>query len=127
MVTDEKIFGTDFDNSFRIDAKGDLALVSGINNAEQRIYNRSMTKKGELEYNEEYGNEAWTVIGETDRKVAENKAEIFEETCLKSEPVIEDIVDVNIVYEMDIINVGVEVKLINQTNTSNLVFGLEVS
>lgn len=127
MATDEQIFGTDFNNSFEIGPNGDFKLTSGLENAEQRVYNRSMTKLGELEYNEDYGNESWSVIGETDREIAESKVKIFEESCLKREPVVEEIIDIDVSFDGKTINVGVEVRYINQTNTSNLVFGLEVS
>jgi hypothetical protein len=127
LATDEQIFGTDFNNSFEIGPNGDFKLTSGLENAEQRVYNRSMTKLGELEYNEDYGNESWSVIGETDREIAESKVKIFEESCLKREPVVEEIIDIDVSFDGKTINVGVEVRYINQTNTSNLVFGLEVS
>jgi hypothetical protein len=129
LATDEQIFGTDFNNSFEIGPNGDFKLTSGLKNAEQRVYNRVMAKLGELEQlgYPDYGNESWTVPGETDREVAESKIKIFTESCLKSEPVVEDIIDIMVSSSDEIVTVEVEVQLIGQTNTSNLVFGLEVS
>lgn len=128
-MTDEAIFGTDIINTFEIGPNGDFKTVSGIDNAEQRIYNRTMTKMDELDEfgYDSYGNESWDVLGETDKKIVESKTEIYEESCLKKEPVVEDIIDISVSFDGKIIIVEVEVKLIEQTNTNNLVFGLGVS
>jgi hypothetical protein len=128
-LTDEAIFGTDLNNTFGVDASGDLKLVVGITNAEQRVYNRIMTKLDELEElgYDSYGNESQTVLGETDKKLIESKIQIYTESCLKQEPVVEDIISVECSFDGRIATVECEIQLIGETNTSNLVFGLEVS
>jgi hypothetical protein len=75
----------------------------------------------------DYGNESWDVLGETDKKLVESKIQIYTESCLKDEPVVEEIINIEVTYDGKIANVEIEVRYINETNTSNLVFGLEVS
>lgn len=128
MSVDEAIFGADIKNTWEVDVNGDLKTVSGIENAKQRVYNRIMTRLDELiEFYTGYGNESWEIVGETDKEIAASKIKIYTESCLKKEPVVEEILDIQVSFGDEIITVEAEVKFIEQTNSSNLVFGLEAA
>lgn len=123
---DESIFGTDIKISWEVGPNGDFKLISGISNAEQAVYNRLMTRFDELYLFEYvgYGNRSYEVLGETHKKIAANKLKIYTEQCLKAEPRVEEIYDVNITFDKNIVIIDVSVKLVSETTSSNLVFRL---
>lgn len=125
-MVDESIYGTDIKNTWEVGPHGDFKIVTGMQNAEQAVYNRLMTKYDELyRFYDGYGNKDHEVIGETDKAIAENKLKIYTENCLKREPRVESIDNIAVTFEHDLIIVEVSVKFITESNSSNLVFTLE--
>lgn len=125
-MVDETIYGTDIKNTWEVGPHGDFKTVSGLQNAEQAVYNRLMTKYDELyKFYEGYGNQDHDVLGETDRAVAENKLKIYTENCLKREPRVEMISNIVVTFEKDVIIVEATVKFITENQLSNMVFNLE--
>lgn len=124
-MVDESIYGTDIKNTWEIGPNGDFKTLSGLQNAEQAVYNRLMTKYGELyKFYDEYGNRDHEVIGETNKAIAENKLKIYTANCLKAEPRVEMINNISVMFEEDVIIVEASVKFITENQLSNLVFNL---
>jgi len=125
-MVDESIYGTDIKNTWEVGPHGDFKTVSGLQNAEQAVYNRLMTKYDELyRFYGGYGNQDHDVIGEVDKSIAENKLKIYTENCLKREPRVEGLDNISVTFEKDIIIVEASVKFITENTSSNLVFNLE--
>lgn len=125
-MVDESIYGTDIKNTWEVGPNGDFKIVTGIENAEQAVYNRLMTKYDELyQFYDGYGNRDHEVIGETDKAIAENKLKIYTESCLKAEPRVEEIGEIIVTFEKDVVIIDVSVKFITENNSSNIVFTLE--
>lgn len=123
---DESIYGTDVKNTWEVGPGGDLKLVTGMQNAEQAVYNRLMTKHDELyKFYSGYGNQDHDVIGETDQAIAENKLKIYTENCLRKEPRIEKVDNISVSFEREVIIIEVSVKFLTENVISNLVFTLE--
>jgi len=125
-MVDESIYGTDVKNTWEVGPGGDFKTVKGLQNAEQAVYNRLMTKYDELyKFYIGYGNQDYEVIGETDKAIAENKLKIYTENCLRKEPRVEQVDNITVTFEHDSIIVEVSVKFITENQSSNLVFTLE--
>jgi len=125
-MVDESIYGTDIKNTWEVGPHGDFKTVSGIQNAEQAVYNRLMTKYDELyKFYEGYGNQDHEVIGETDKAIAKNKLKIYTDNCLKREPRVERVDNISVTFEKNVFIVEAVVKFITENAVSNLVFNLE--
>ena len=125
-MVDESIYGTDVKNTWEVGPSGDFKTVKGLQNAEQAVYNRLMTKYDELyKFYDGYGNQDHEVIGETDEAIAANKLKIYTENCLKREPRVELVDNIAVTFEKEMIVVEVSVKFITENTSSNLVFNLE--
>ena len=117
-------FGTDIDSRWTNTPQGDLAIVTGLSNAEQAVYNRLMTRLGELDWAEytNYGSQGEEVIGETDLETAKSKIALYDTICLLQDPRVEDIYDVNVfIDDVGCAVVDISVKLIGEDNPSNFI------
>jgi|GEM_PF-2839536 len=117
-------FGTDIDSEWTANAQGDFKLISGKDNALQAIKTRLLTKYDELivfGYSK-YGNQSINVIGTTDLETAEQLIQLYTTECLLQEPRVEDIGIVNINVTNQGFSGDVDVKLIGESSTDNLVF-----
>jgi len=125
-MVDESIYGTDIRNTWEVGPNGDFKTITGLQNAEQAVYNRLMTKYDELyKFYNGYGNQDHEVLGETDKAIAENKLKIYTENCLKKEPRVERVDNISVTFEKGIIIVEASVKFITENQSSNMVFTLE--
>ena len=127
MVDDTTVdFGCDIDSSWTATNTGDLKLISGVDNAEQAIYNRLMTKLNELDYFGyiNYGNQSYDAMGMTDLKTAEQVVILYTTNCLKIEPRVERVNNVSVDFKGAYATVNANIKLIGVTNTNNLVFNI---
>ena len=123
-MTDNVDFGCDIDSSWEANAQGDFKTVSGVDNAAQAVYNRLMTKLGELDpfgYTN-YGNQSHEVIGDTDIEVAKELIILYTTVCLLQEPRVSDINSINVSYTVNSFEVSVDLQLIGEDIPTNIIF-----
>ena len=122
-------FGCDIDISWNANEQGDFKVISDLENAEQAVYNRLLTKLGELTPlgSPRYGNQAFEVLGETNQKVAKQKIILFTRTCLLQDPRVNNIISITATFNFKSAEVQASVQLIGEDTPSNLViiFGEE--
>lgn len=124
MVT----YGGDINRLWVANAQGDLAIVTETDNAEQAVYNRLMTKLGEMDWAEytNYGNRGWEVIGDTDVEVGSQKIQLYTTNALLQDPRVADIVDVKVsMSEVYTANIDVTVLLIGEDSPKNIIITME--
>jgi hypothetical protein len=128
MANDDVDFGTDIDSSWTANAQGDFQTVSGTDNALQAIRNRLLTKLDELiDFGYvSYGNRAIEIIGTTDLKTAEQLIKLYTTECLMQEPRVEEIPAINVVVSNSEFTCEVDIKLIGEANTNNIVFSKSI-
>lgn len=117
-------FGTDINRLWIGNAQGDLAIVTDTENAAQAVYNRLMTKLGELDWAEyiNYGCQSWEAIGETNPEVFKPKIQLYIQNALLEDPRVDEIDDI-IVTINDLFSVTVEitVQLIGEDTPTNII------
>ena len=120
-------FGGDVDRSWTANAQGDFATVTDINCAEQAVYNRLITKLGELEQfgYTNYGNQANEIIGDTNIPVAKELIILYTTVCLLQDPQVQNINSINVDYNVNSFQVNVDVQLIGEDTPTNIVFKKE--
>lgn len=119
-------FGTDINRLWIPNAQGDFAIVTGLDNAAQAVYNRVMTKLGELDclgYTN-YGNQSDECLGMTDLQTAEQLIILYTNNCLLQEPRVQDIQNITCVYDGKVATVDALITLIGEDTPNNLVFTL---
>ena len=116
-------YGTDVDRLWKANAQGDLAIVSGLDNAEQAVYNRLMTKLGEMDWAEyhNYGCRSWEVLGSTDLEVAKQKIELYTTTALLQDPRVEDIYDISSSIDLNTARIDITCRLIGEDTATNII------
>lgn len=124
MVT----YGGDINRLWTSNAQGDIAIVTETDNAEQAVYNRLMTKLGELDWAEytNYGNRAWEVLGETNIEVGSQKIQLYTTNALLQDPRVAEIIDVNVTMdEIYTANIDIKILLIGEDNPLNMIISME--
>lgn len=94
-------YGCDIDSSLEVDPlTGDFKIVEGIDNAAQAVKNRLETKLDELLVlgYENYGNQSFEEHGNTDIDTAIGHIKIYTRDALLEEPLVNDLVEMNITY-----------------------------
>ena len=125
MVT----YGGDINRLWTSNAQGDIAIVTDTTNAEQAVYNRLMTKLGELDWAEytNYGNRAWEVLRETNIEVGTQKIQLYTTNTLLQDPRVAEIVDVTVTMtEVYTANIDVTLLLIGEDTPTNIIISMEV-
>ncbi|KZX17478.1 contractile injection system sheath initiator [Methanobrevibacter filiformis] len=109
-------FGCDFHRDFElIDDKGNFRKVSGVDNAKQAIINRLLTIPGDLDNlgYDDYGNKSYYYLGLTDYDYAESLIKKATEEALLKEPVVAEIIDINVEYDNTNCIVDIDVRLVS--------------
>lgn len=111
----------------------DIARVTGVENVQQSLVNRIMTRRGELEKlgHPEYGSRHYELIGEPNTESNRNLVKFHILECLSHEPRIERIEKASVKADTDnrnLVEVKLEIKIIGVSSPINLVvpFSFEV-
>ncbi|MPN37212.1 hypothetical protein SDC9_184728 [bioreactor metagenome] len=111
----------------------DISTITGIENLQQSLINRIMTKKGELEElgHPEYGSRHHDLVGEPNTESNRNLIKFHILECLSHEPRIEKILRTQVKTDTDnrgLVRINLEIKIISVTSPLNLVvpFSFEV-
>jgi phage baseplate assembly protein W len=111
----------------------DIATVTEIDNLQQSLINRIMTKKGELDElgHPEYGSKHHDLIGEPNTESNRNLIKFYILECLSHEPRIERILRTQVKTDTDnrgLVRIYLEIKTISFTSPINLIipFSFEV-
>lgn len=117
----------------RFEELEDIAKITEIDNLQQSIINRIMTKKGELDAlgHPEYGSKHHDMIGELNTESNRNLIKFHILECLSHEPRIERILRTEVKADTDnrgFVRIYLEIKIIGVTSSLNLVipFSFEV-
>ena len=91
-MTDTEIYGVDYSSDGFITSDGDIGLVSELENAEQAIRNRLLTRLGTYPtIDTDYGSEVYLVLGEKITASLISGLRVYVENCMKSEPRVYDV------------------------------------
>lgn len=97
-MTDTEIYGCDYSSTGFVTSNGDMGCVSELDNAEQAIKNRLLTRLGTYpSIDSEYGSEIHLVQGEKLNEKQINELEIYIQNCMLEEPRVYEVTDLNIV------------------------------
>jgi len=109
-------YGCDIDSSLEVDPlTGDFKIVEGLDNAAQAVKNRLETRLDELlvlGYSD-YGNQSFEELGNTDIDTAKGHIELYTKDALLEEPLVEDLLNINISFENNAIHGEIVIKLNN--------------
>ena len=119
-------FGTDIDSRWIANSQGDFLTITELDNAEQAIYNRLMTRLNELiQLNYiDYGNRSYELIGTTDITVGTAEIKIYTTNCLLAEPRVQEINNINIDFTGLSATVYVDVQLIGEDQPTNMIINI---
>lgn len=109
-------YGVDIDSRLELDPlTGDFMIVEGLDNAKQVVKNRLETRYNELIElgHTNYGNQSYEELGNTDIPIAKGHVEIYTKNCLLEEPLVQDLIDIDITYYNNGFHVELIIKLIN--------------
>ena len=96
-MTDTEIYGADYDSHGLISSTGDIGLVSELDNAEQAIRNRLLTKIGTYPtIDDEYGSEVPDLLGEKHNQEMINQLSVYVHNCMLDEPRVYEVSDLSI-------------------------------
>ena len=96
-MTDTEIYGCDYSSTGFVTSNGDMGCVSELDNAEQAIKNRLLTRLGTYpRIDSEYGSEIHLVQGEKRNDKHINELEIYIQNCMLEEPRVYEVTDLNI-------------------------------
>ena len=96
-MTDTEIYGCDYSSSGFVASNGDVGVVSELDNAEQAIRNRLLTRLGTYpSIDTDYGSEIYLVQGEKLNDTTISELEVHIENCMLEEPRVYEITDLNI-------------------------------
>ena len=114
-MTDTEIYGCDYSSTGFVTSNGDMGCVSELDNAEQAIRNRLLTRLGTYpSIDSEYGSEIYLVRGEklNDDKI--NELEVYIQNCMLEEPRVYVITDLNIAkVEHDTLKINMLIQLVD--------------
>ena len=96
-MTDTEIYGTDYSSLGFISSDGDIGLVSELDNAEQAIRNRLLTRLGTYPtIDTEYGSEVPSLLGEKITKGLISELRVYIENCMLEEPRVYEVLNLDI-------------------------------
>ena len=96
-MTDTEIYGCDYSSTGFVTSSGDMGCVSELDNAEQAIRNRLLTRLGTYpSIDTDYGSEIHLVQGEKLNDTTISELEVHIENCMLEEPRVYEITDLNI-------------------------------
>lgn len=111
-------FGCDFDSNFELLTPGGrFKTVNNQKNAYQSVVNRLTTIPRDLDLlgYDDYGNYAYRYIASTNVNYAKALIKLATEEALIREPVVKEIIDIDVKYENKTCIVDVTLKLLDDT------------
>ena len=114
-LVDDSIFGTDYDSKGGLTSTGDIALVTGIENAKQNIRNWLLTEKGFYpSIDDEYGSEIKDCLGDDLDDPNFERVILYIEDALYDNPRVQEIqsIDQYVTVKHEII-LQIKVVLVN--------------
>ena len=114
-MTDTEIYGTDYSSDGFITSDGDIGLVTELDNAEQAIRNRLLTRLGTYpNIDTEYGSEVNSILGEKITRETVSELRVYIENCMLEEPRVYGILDLDITTENhDTIHLQLQLQLVD--------------
>lgn len=114
-MTDTEIYGTDYDSRGLISSNGDIGLVSELDNAEQAIRNRLLTKLGTYPtIDTDYGSEVSSVLGEKHNEDLISQLSVYVENCMLDEPRVYGITDLSIsIVDHETLHLRLQLQLVD--------------
>ena len=95
LKIDDSLFGTDYDSTGALTSSGDIATVTGLDNAKQSIKNWLLTDKGLYpSIDEEYGSQIRDILGETLTDTVLKELISYIEDALLANPRVKHIVSI---------------------------------
>ena len=99
-MTDTEIYGTDYSSDGFITSNGDIGLVTELENAEQAIRNRLLTRLGTYPtIDDEYGSNVHQALGEKINSSLISELRVYIENCMLEEPRVYRILTLDITPE----------------------------
>lgn len=95
-MVDTEIYGCDYSSTGFVTSEGDVGCVNGLDNVQQQIHNRLMTRLGTYpSIDDEYGSEIYLVLGEkTNSQLME--LDVYIRNCMLEEPRVYEVIDLEI-------------------------------
>ena len=114
-MTDTEIYGADYSSDGFITSDGDLGLVAELDNAEQAIRNRLLTRLGTYPtIDTNYGSEVPLVLGEKITKGLVSELRVYIENCMLEEPRVYEILNIDIAQVgHDILHLQLQLQLVD--------------
>ena len=114
-MTDTEIYGTDYASDGFITSNGDVGLVSELDNAEQAIRNRLLTRLGTYPtIDTDYGSEVHQALGEKRNSALISELRVYVENCMLEEPRVYGILDLDITLEdKDVLRLQLQLQLVD--------------
>ena len=114
-MTDTEIYGADYSSEGFITSDGDIGLVSELDNAEQAIRNRLLTRLGTYPtIDSDYGSELHNVLGEKINSQTLSELRVYIENCMLEEPRVYRILNLDIKQEgHDSIHLQLQLQLVD--------------
>lgn len=114
-MTDTEIYGADYSSDGFITSEGDLGLVAELDNAEQAIRNRLLTRLGTYPtIDTNYGSEVPLVLGEKITKGLVSELRVYIENCMLEEPRVYEILNIDIAQVgHDILHLQLQLQLVD--------------
>jgi len=114
-MTDTEIYGTDYASTGFVSSDGDIGLVSELDNAEQAIRNRLLTRLGTYpSIDDEYGSEIHRVLGEKLNNETISELEVYINDCILDEPRVYEITSLEItVMDKDTLRILLQLQLVD--------------
>jgi phage baseplate assembly protein W len=108
--------------------KVDLKTVQALENLEQALLLRFLTRQGDLTQlgHPAYGSRLYTLIGERNTATNRNRAKLFVLEALAAEPRVARVVSVDVTGVRDTLNIAVSLIAISSTTPLNLVFSFDL-
>lgn len=114
-MTDTEIYGADYSSEGFITSDGDIGLVSELDNAEQAIRNRLLTRLGTYPtIDSDYGSEIHNVLGEKINSQTLSELRVYIENCMLEEPRVYRILNLDIKQEgHDVLHLQLQLQLVD--------------
>ena len=114
-MTDTEIYGADYSSDGFITSDGDIGLVTELDNAEQAIRNRLLTRLGTYpSIDTDYGSEVHLVLGEKINAAMISELRVYIENCMLEEPRVYEVLDLDIsVVEHDALQLQLQLQLVD--------------
>ena len=114
-MTDTEIYGADYSSDGFITSDGDIGLVTELDNAEQAIRNRLLTRLGTYpSIDTDYGSEVHLVLGEKINAAMISELRVYIENCMLEEPRVYEVLELDIsVVEHDSLHLQLQLQLVD--------------